>query len=92
MAVSLRLSPQLKRRVARVAKRSDSNPHAFMLAAIREKLEAEEAQAAFVAEAERRLARMVRSGVGIPADDVFDYLEAWARGEKVKRPRARKLR
>ena len=52
---------QIEDRVARVAASSDSNPHAFMLEAIREKLDAEEAQAAFVAEAERRLARMLKS-------------------------------
>jgi hypothetical protein len=68
------------------------SPHAFMLAAISEKLEAEESEAAFLAEAERRLADMKLSREGIPADQVFAYLEARARGRKRRRPTARRQR
>jgi hypothetical protein len=52
---------------------------------------AEEARAAFHAEAERRLAGMKRSGAGIPAHQVFDYLLARARGRKPARPKTRKI-
>jgi len=91
MPVSLRIPEAVKKRVARRAQAQQTTAHAFMLDAINEKLEAEEARAAFHAEAERRLAGMKRSGAGIPAHQVFDYLLARARGRKPARPRARKI-
>ena len=92
MAVSLRVSDDLKKRLARVANSRDTTAHALMLEAIREKLDAEEVRAAFHAEARLRLARMKKAGVGIPAGKVFDYFEARAKGRVVARPKARKTR
>jgi predicted transcriptional regulator len=91
MPVSLRLPDEIAERIAKLVDATDTNAHAFMLEAIKEKLDAEEAQAAFRAEAERRLAGMKTTGKAIPADEVFAYLRARVRGEKVKRPRARRL-
>jgi predicted transcriptional regulator len=91
MAVSLRVPEEVKKRVERLARAQDLTPHGFMLAAIREKVEAEEARAAFHAEAKRRLARMKRTGVGIPAEEVFEYLRQRAGGRSVERPKARKV-
>ena len=91
MAVSLRLPPEVKKKVARLADAQDTTAHAFMLAAIREKVEADEARAAFHAEGRQRLARMKRSGRGIPAHEVFDYFERRALGKPAVRPRARKI-
>ena len=90
MAVSLRVSEDVKKRLTRLARARDTTAHAVMLEAIREKLEAEEARDAFHAEAKRRLARMKKAGVGIPAGAVFDYLDARARGRAAMRPKARK--
>jgi predicted transcriptional regulator len=92
MAVSLRIPEEVKKRIAKLAKRQDVTPHGFMLEAIREKVEAEEARLAFHAEAERRLARMKRTGVGIPAAEVWEYLQRRAAGHKTARPKPRKLR
>lgn len=92
MSVSLRVPEEVKRRIAELAKQQDVTPHSFMLEAIREKVEAEEARLAFHAEAERRLARMKKTGVGIPAQKVFEYLERRAAGRKATRPKPRKLR
>jgi predicted transcriptional regulator len=92
MAVSLRVPEEVKKRIVKLAKQREVTPHGFMLEAIREKLEAEEARLAFHAEAERRLAKMKKAGVGIPADEVFQYLEQRAAGRKVARPKARRLR
>jgi predicted transcriptional regulator len=92
MAVSLRVPEEVKRRIAKLAKQRDVTPHGFMLEAIREKVEAEEARLAFHAEAERRLAKMKKAGVGIPAEEVFEYLERRAAGHKAPRPKPRKLR
>lgn len=91
MAVSLRLPPALKQRVARLVATRDTSAHAFMLEAIAEKLDAAEAEAAFLAEGEARLSAMQTAGVGVPADEVFSWLRAKAKGLKAKRPRARKI-
>lgn len=91
MPVSLRLSVEMAQRIAKVVQACGTSAHSFMLDAIREKLDAEELQAAFHAEAKARLDRMKQTGHGIPAEEVFDYLRARARGEKTKRPRAQKL-
>lgn len=91
MAVSLRVPEDVKRRVEQLAGEQDTTAHAFMVDAIREKLEAEEARAAFHAEAKRRLSRMKKSGLGIAAAAVFDYLEKRARGAKPARPKPRRV-
>jgi predicted transcriptional regulator len=91
MAVSLRLSEDIRKRVSRLAAIRDKTAHAFMLEAIAEKVEAEEIRAQFHAEAKRRLARMKKSGEAIPAEEVFDYLSSRARGETAIRPKARKI-
>ncbi len=92
MAVSLRLPEKTKRRVEKLARVHDTTAHAFMVAAIEERLAAEETRAAFYAEAERRLAQMEKTGKGIPAEEVFDYIRARIQGKKVARPKARKLK
>ena len=91
MAVSLRVPEQVKRRIAKLARRRNTTPHALMLEAISEKVEAEEARAVFHAEANRRLKNMKKTGLGIPADEVFEYLQQRAKGRPAARPKARKL-
>jgi len=90
MAVSLRVPANVKRRIAKLAAQRDTTPHAFMLEAIRDRVDAEEARAAFHAEAKRRLARMRKSGLGVPAEEVFSYLLSRADGKKPRRPKPRK--
>lgn len=91
MAVSLRVPEQVKKRIAKLARRRRTTPHALMLEAITEKLQAEESRAAFHAEASRRLKSMKKTGTGIPADEVFEYLTSRAAGKPAVRPRARKV-
>lgn len=57
IAVSLRLPEDVEKRIAMLSTVQDLTPHAFMLAAISEQLDADEARVAFEAEAERRLAK-----------------------------------
>ena len=90
MAVSLRVPEQVKRRIARLARRRKTTPHALMVEAITEKVQAEETRAAFHAEALRRLKRMKKVGTGIPAGEVFEYLQRRAAGKPAARPRARR--
>jgi len=89
--VSLRIPEDVKKRIAKLAKAHDLTPHGFMLDAIREKLAAEEARAAFHAEARRRLERMKKTGTGIPAEEAFEYVRARAEGAVVRRPKPRKI-
>jgi predicted transcriptional regulator len=91
MAVSLRVPDDVKRRAEKLAESQDTTAHAFMVEAIREKVQAEEARAAFHAEAKRRLARMKKSGLGIPVSEVFDYLEQRALGKSPGRPKPRRI-
>lgn len=91
MAVSLRVPDDVKKRVAKLAEAQDTTAHAFMVEAIREKLEADEARTAFHAEAKRRLSRMKKSGRGILATEVFAYLEERARGKTSTRPKPRRV-
>jgi predicted transcriptional regulator len=91
MAVSLRVPEDVKKRIARLAQRRNTTPHALMLEAINEKLQSEEARTAFHAEARRRLKGMKRTGMAIRAGEVFEYLEARGEGRPAARPKARKL-
>lgn len=91
MAVSLRLPAEVKKKVEQLAESQETTAHAFMLDAIREKVEAEEERAAFHVEARRRLARMKKTGLAIPADEVFAYLDKTVAGGSAARPKARKL-
>ncbi len=90
MAVSLRVPKDVKKRVARLAEAQDTTAHAFMLEAIRDKVEAEEARTAFHQEARKRLARRKKSGKGIPAAEVFAYLDARGQGKSPPRPKSRR--
>ncbi len=91
MTVSLRLPAELSKRLAKLAKKTNTTAHALMIDAIREKIEAREIQLSFYAEAQRRLREMKKSGDGIAAEEVFAYLRAKSEGKNAKRPKARKL-
>jgi predicted transcriptional regulator len=91
MAVSLRISEKIKRRVEKLARARDTTAHAFLVGAIEERLLAEETRAAFHAEAADRLAQMKKTGEGIPQSEVFDYLRKRVQGKPAARPRPRKI-
>jgi len=91
MAVSLRIPEKIKQRVERLARAHDTTPHAFMVTAIEDRLIAEEERAAILAEAEKRATEFRKTGNGIPAEEVFDYLRKRVQGKPAARPKARKL-
>ncbi|MFO1403555.1 MAG: DUF1778 domain-containing protein [Azonexus sp.] len=88
---TIRLSDDLKARVADAAARAGTTPHSFILEAIAEKAEQVERRAEFDAVAEARYARIVDSGKTIPWSEMRNYLEGRVAGTAVKRPAARKL-
>ncbi|CAM5360584.1 type II toxin -antitoxin system TacA 1-like antitoxin [Eoetvoesiella caeni] len=88
---TIRLSEELKARVAVAAERSGTTAHGFIIEAIVEKAEHDEAQSRFDTVAEERYARIVASGKSIPWEEMRGYLQDRLAGKKVKRPAARKL-
>ena len=83
---TIRLSDELKTRVARAARVAGTTPHGFILDAIAEKAEAEERMHAFHALAEQRYAAIVRTGRTLSWKSMRDYLEKRTGGRKVARP------
>lgn len=88
---TIRLSEDLKERVASAAKRAGTTAHGFILAAIAEKASLEELRAEFDVEAEERYSHIVDTGKTIPWQEMRTYLEARIAGKVPKKPVARKL-
>lgn len=88
---TIRLSEELKARVARAAKRAGMTSHAFILDAIVQRVDQEERRNDFLDAAERRYAAIVATGKTIPWDEVRTYLENRLAGKKAARPTPRKL-
>ena len=89
---SLKLPDELKQRVQSLVKGSDKTAHAFMVEAIQRAAEAAELRKRFGADAAQAEEDTLRSGKSYDAREVFAYLEARARGKKVRRPKARAWR
>lgn len=89
---TIRLSQDLKARVASAAKRKGTTAHGFILEAIAEKAALEERRTDFDAVAEQRYAHILASGKTIPWSEMRSYLEARIAGKGAKRPLARKLK
>jgi len=88
---TIRLSEDLKARVAAAAKRRGTTAHNFILEAIAEKADQEARRGEFNETAERRYAEIVASGKTIPWSEMRRYLENRLAGRRARRPAARKL-
>ncbi len=88
---TIRMSKQLRARVAKAAARSGTSAHAYILNAVAEKAEMDERRADFIAAAEQRFDRFVASGRAIPWDRMRTYLKARAAGRPARPPAARKV-
>jgi len=89
---TIRLEDDMKARVAAAAERAGKTTHAFILDAIAQTIEQAEADLAFDNVAEGRWAKLLHGGRSIGWDDAKAYLKARARGERVRKPAARKTR
>lgn len=87
---TIRIEDELKSRVAIAAEIAGKTTHAFILDAIAETVEQVELDARFHALAEQRWANIVTTGKTVPWDAAKDHLTARARGERSRRPAARK--
>jgi predicted transcriptional regulator len=86
---TIRLSKELKERIARLVAGSEQSMHAFLLEAIEQRTSEAERRREFVEAAVEAREEMSRTGKGFPADKVHAYARARAAGKKAARPRAR---
>lgn len=87
---TIRLSDELKGRIAAAAKWEGTTSHNFILEAIAEKTDLAEQRAAFHALADQRYAQFLESGKSIPWEDARSYLKNRLAGKTIKRPVSRK--
>jgi predicted transcriptional regulator len=89
---TLKLSEELRTRVAAVIEGTGQSAHAFMVEAIERQTRLAEQRRNFVADALAAREEAHRSGLGYPASEVHRYMRARARGDKAARPQPRKWR
>lgn len=77
---TIRLSDDLKGRIASAAELAGLTPHAFMLEAVTEKTIKAEQQAEFLALADERYEKILNDGQVLNWDDVRSYLRARVQG------------
>ena len=91
-ATSLKLSEELKKRIAALVAGTDRSAHSFMVEAIEQAAQREELRRRFGAEAAEAERETEASGKAYDAAEVFDHLEARARGESTRRPQPKTWR
>jgi len=89
---TIRIEDNLKARVAAAAERAGKTPHAFILDAIAQTVEQVELDDDFHRVADERWAKVLATGKTVPWGEAKAYLEARSRGERQRKPVARKLR
>lgn len=88
---TIRLTDELKLRVARAAAQAGTTAHAFILEAIADKADLLEQRAGFHAQAQERFDELGRSGKAMGWSEMRSYLQDRAEGLVPTRPKARKL-
>jgi len=88
---TIRIEDDLKARVAAAAERAGKTAHAFILDAIAQTVEQVELDDDFHRIADERWAKVLATGKTVPWDEAKAYLEARSRGERKRKPMARKL-
>lgn len=89
---TIRLSDELKARVAAAAKREGTSANNFIVEAIAEKADADERRAEFHALANRRWQRILETGETVPWEEFRHYLMDRIHGKDTPRPAPRKFR
>lgn len=89
---TLKLPPELKRRVASLVRGTDKSAHAFMVEAISAETRRAELRRTFVAEALAADKEMERTGRGYAFEDVKAYFDARLSGRPARRPRLKRWR
>jgi len=89
---TIKLPPELKRRVASLVRGTDKSAHAFMVEAIAKEAERAELRRKFIADAVSSLQHAERTGLAYDAKDVHAYFAARAAGKPARRPRPKRWR
>ena len=89
---TIRIEEDLKARIAAAAHLAGKTAHAFILDVIAQTVEQLEIDEEFHRLADERWAKVLATGRTVPWDDAKVYLEARARGDKVRKPAARKAK
>jgi predicted transcriptional regulator len=87
---TIRIDDELKERVAAAAEKAGKTAHAFMLDAIQHGVDQAELDDDFHRVADARWAKLLATGKTVAWDDAKAWLEARARGERPRKPMARK--
>jgi len=77
---SLKLPDALKARVVKLAESAGKTPHAFMVEAIAAETERAEEDRAFMARAMEAKKHYDETGIGYPAEDVYEYIREKLKG------------
>ena len=88
---TIRLTDDLKHRIAQAANRKGTSAHAFMLDALADRVDEDERRQDFYDSAEQRYQKIIASGMTIPWSEMRGYLERRAADPATPRPKARKL-
>ena len=88
---TIRLTEELKHRIARAATRKGTSAHAFMLDALTDRVDEDERRQDFYDAAEQRYEAIIASGMTIPWSEMQTYLKSRAAGRMPSRPASRKL-
>ena len=88
---TIRIDDALKQRVAAAAEYAGKSAHAFIVDALARTVEQVEMDAEFYLVAEGRWEHVLASGKTVPWEATKTYLAARSRGERPRKPAARKL-
>ena len=91
-ATTIKLSPRLRQRVARLVRGTGQSMHAFMLEAIERQTSLAERRKSFVADALAARGEVNASRRGYLLEDVREHYSARAAGKPARKLRAKKWR
>lgn len=92
MATTLKLSPELKERIAKVVEGTGQSAHAFMVDAIQRQTESAEKRRQLVAAARAAREEFDRTGLAYDWNEVRDYQRAKLQGKKAPKPKLKSWR
>jgi predicted transcriptional regulator len=92
MSTSLKLPPELKRRIAKIVEATGQTPHAFIVDAIRLRAEQAEKRRAMVDGARKAREEVERTGRAYAWEEVREHYRARLQGRKTTKPKPRSWR
>ncbi len=89
---ALRLDPKLKARIKKLAEKAGESPHSFMVKALEASVQQAETREEWLESGRKASGDFKRTRLGLPAQEVHDWLRRTARGEKLPPRKARVLK